>query len=48
MLINGRTMVMVQGEVLMPVVVSFLVRVVRIVQRQESGEVKVFSRCLVL
>ena len=48
MLINGRAVMMVEGKVLVPVVVSFLVRIIGVVQREETGQVKVFGRCLML
>lgn len=48
MLINGCAVMMVEGKVLVPVVVSFLVRIIGVVQREETGQVKVFRRCLML
>jgi len=48
MMINGGAVVMMEGEVLVPVVISFLVRIIGVVQREETGQVKVFGRCLML
>ncbi len=47
-MINGRAVVVMEGEVLVPVVISFLVRIIGVVQREETGQVKVFGRCLML
>lgn len=47
-MINGRAVMVMEGEVLVPVVVSRLMVVVRVVQREEPRKVQAFRRCLVL
>lgn len=48
MLINGRAVMMVEGKVLVPVMVRFLVRIIGVMQREKTGQIKIFGRCLML